>query len=205
MAESALARMPLPARIVISLGLLILGGLAYYVVFYSDIAGQMEAAKTQRTKLESDLVDAKQAEQAYQKDLEELARRRERERELNKILPKSTEYPAFLSAVQTVATASGVDLTAWTPQPEVKEEYYARVPMKIELAGRFHEVAKFFYGIGQNDRIMNVENIKIRDPDVLDQEVYVKVEGLATAFRALDEESQTASSGQERRGRQGGK
>lgn len=205
MAESALARMPLLARIGISLGLLMLGGLAYYVVFYSDIAGQMEAAKTQRTKLEADLVAAKKAEQAYQQDLEELARRRERERELNKILPKSTEYPAFLSAVQTVATASGVDLTAWTPQPEVKEEYYARVPMKIELAGRFHEVAKFFYGIGQNDRIMNVENIKIRDPDVRDQEVYVKVEGLATAFRALDEEAQTTTSGQERRGRQGAK
>lgn len=204
MAESALARMPLPARIGISVGLLVLGGLAYYVVFYSDIAGQIEAARTKRTKLKADLAAAQKAEQAYQKDLEELARRRERERELNKILPKSTEYPAFLSAVQSVANSSGVDLTAWTPQPEVKEKYYARVPMQLKLEGRFHQVAKFFYGIGQNDRIMNVENIKIQNPTVKDQEVYVSVQGLATAFRALDEQKQTAT-GQGRRNRRKGK
>jgi type IV pilus assembly protein PilO len=148
MADSALARMPVPARVGISVGLLTLAGLAYYVVFYSDVAGQIESARSQRGQLETDLTTAKQAEQTYQKDLEELARRRERERELNKVLPSTTEYPAFLSAVQSVANASGVNLIAWSPEPEAKEQYYARVPMQIELSGRFHQVAKFFYGIG---------------------------------------------------------
>ena len=117
MAESALARMPMPARIGISFGLLVLGALAYYVVFYSDVSGQIAATKSQRGGLEGELADAKKAESAYQKDLEELAKRRERERELNKVLPATTEYPAFLSSVQSVANMSGVDLTAWTPQP----------------------------------------------------------------------------------------
>jgi hypothetical protein len=52
----------------------------------------------------------------FEQDLEELARRRERERELNKVLPAATEYPAFLSSVQAVASSSGISLTAWTPQ-----------------------------------------------------------------------------------------
>jgi type IV pilus assembly protein PilO len=203
MADSALAKMPVPARVGISVGLLILFGLAYYVLFFSDIAGQIETTKAARFQLDSQLTAAKQAEQAYQKDLEELARRRERERELNKILPSTTEYPAFLSAVQSVANSTGVDLIAWSPQPEVKEQYYARVPMTIELSGRFHQIAKFFYGIGQSDRIMNMENITLSSPRVVDQDVYLSVQGLATAFRALEEASVTTA-GQDRRTGGGG-
>ena len=200
MADSALAKMPMPARVGVTLVLLVLGALAYYVVFYSEVSGQIERTVAARSKLEGDLVAAKTAEKAYQKDLEELARRRERERELNKVLPATTEYPAFLSSVQTVANMSGVELTSWTPQPEIREEYYSRVPMKLTLSGRFHQVAKFFYGIGQNDRIMNMENISLKSPQVEDRDVYVQVEGLATAFRALTaEESQPTAEGPRKR------
>jgi type IV pilus assembly protein PilO len=201
MAESVLAKVPGPARVAISAGLLILGGLAYYVVFYSDVAGKIEGAQAERLTLESDLKKARTAELAYQKDLEELARRRERERELNKILPETTEYPAFLASVQSVANMAGVQLSAWTPEAEVKDKYYAKVPMKVELTGRFHQIAKFFFGIGQNDRIMNMENISISKPTVVDRDIVVSVTGLATAFRALSEkESDTTLPGQNRRG-----
>jgi type IV pilus assembly protein PilO len=193
MADSVLSKVPKPARVGIALGLLVLGGLAYYVVFYSDISEKIERSLAARGELQSKLKAAQLAEKEYQKDLEDLARRRERERELNKVLPQTTEYPAFLSSVQTVANISGVELTAWSPQPEVKEEYYARVPMKIQITGRFHQIAKFFYGIGQNDRIMNMENISLLSPKVMDRDVYVKVEGLATAFRALAAEESSAA------------
>src|SRR5690606_21136858 len=196
-AESALARMPMAARVGISIGLLVLGAVAYYVVFYSDVSSQIEQTKAKRASLQTDLDAAKKAESAYQKDLEELAKRRERERELNKVLPPDTEYPAFLSSVQSVANTSGVDLTAWTPQPEAKEKYYARVPMKIQVTGRFHQIAKFFYGIGQNDRIMNMENISLSRPKVVDRDIYLEVDGLVTAFRALE----AAEVGQTKKGK----
>lgn len=203
MAESVLSRLPVPARFGVSAGILVLAGIAYYVLFYSDVQGQIDSAISQRSQLERDLTAAKAAEKAYQTDLEELARRRERERELNKVLPASTEYPAFLSAVQSVANSTGVELIAWSPQPEVKEQYYSRVPMSIELQGRFHHIAKFFYGIGQSDRIMNIENIVLSAPKVVDQDVYLSVRGLATAFRALEEATPTTA-GQDRRGQGGG-
>lgn len=199
MAESALAKMPKPARVAVSIGLLLLGALAYYVVFYSDVSGAIERTKLARTGLQRELDEAKKAESSYQKDLEELAKRRERERELNKVLPETTEYPAFLSAVQSVANMSGVDLTAWTPEPEIREEYYARVPMTIELKGRFHQIAKFFYGVGQNDRIMNIENISLSKPRVVDQDIYLEVRGLVTAFRALSAEDAAKKDAKQKR------
>jgi type IV pilus assembly protein PilO len=196
---SVLTKLPLIAKVGVGAGLLVLVGVAYFVVLYGDIESTIRAAHGQEQALRSDLAEARKNEFAYQKDLAELTDRQQRQRELNKVLPVDTEYPAFLSAVQTVANVSGVGLTAWAPQPEVAEQFYARVPMRVSLVGRYHQVAKFFYGVGQLDRIINMENISLTDPKVQGDDVVVKTEALATAFRAL-EEVKPAAAGVDKRG-----
>ncbi len=194
---NVLNKLPLIARIGVGAGLVLLLGVAYFVVFYGDIESSIKAAQGQEQALRNDLGDAHKNEFAYQKDLAELTDRQQRQRELNKVLPVDTEYPAFLSAVQSVANVSGIGLTAWAPQPEVAEQFYSRVPMKVTLVGRYHQVAKFFYGVGQLDRIINMENISLTDPKIQGDDVVVKTEALATAFRALDE---TAAATADKRG-----
>ncbi|MBK7579698.1 MAG: type 4a pilus biogenesis protein PilO [Myxococcales bacterium] len=190
--ESSLARLPLVAKLGIGSGLLVLVAVAYFVVFYGDLASSIKAAQGKERQLREELGEARKNEFAYQKDLAELTERQQRARELEKILPKDTEYPSFLSAIQAVANVSGVSLTAWTPTEESPDKFYARVPMKLELSGKFHQVAKFFYGVGQLDRIINMENISATDPQTKDgSEVVVKVVVLATAFRMLDENAVT--------------
>jgi type IV pilus assembly protein PilO len=185
---------------ILRIATLALTGVAYYVVFYGELASAIEAAKSREQQLKSELAEARKAEFAYNKDLAELTDRQQRQRELNKVLPLTAEYPAFLSAVQNVANVAGVELVAWTPTAEAPEQFYVRVPMKLEISGRYHQIAKFFYGIGQNDRIMNIENISITQPTMSGDEVQVQVEGLATAFRALDEKTE-AKPEVDRRGR----
>lgn len=185
--NSTLAKLPLLARIGVGVGVVALVFLAYFIVFYGDIEGQIKAAQGQERGLRNDLAEARKNEFAYQKDLAELTDRQHRQRELNKVLPTETEYPSFLSAVQSVANVSGIGLTAWAPQPEVVEKFYARVPMRVSLVGRYHQVAKFFYGVGQLDRIINMENISLTDPKVQGDDVVVKTEALATAFRSVED------------------
>lgn len=199
--ESSLAKLPGAAKLGIGGALLALVAVAYFVVFYGDLASSIKAAQGRERQLRGDLAEARKNEFAYQKDLAELTERQQRARELEKILPRSTEYPSFLSSVQAVANVSGVALTAWTPQEEVPEQFYARVPMALDLSGRYHQVAKFFYGVGQLDRIINMENISLTEPAVREgEEVVVKVHVLATAFRALDE----SANADKRGGAQGG-
>jgi type IV pilus assembly protein PilO len=190
---SALSKLPLVARVGVGAGALLLVGVTYFVVFYGDIESQIKAAHGQEQGLRNALADARKNEFAYQKDLTELTDRQHRQRELNKVLPTDTEYPAFLSAVQSVANVSGIGLTAWAPQAEVAEQFYARVPMKVTLVGRYHQVAKFFYGVGQLDRIINMENISLTDPKVQGEDIVVKTEALATAFRSVAETKPTSA------------
>ena len=184
--RSILSRLAPPAKLGLSVGLLglVLGG--YYFGFHSEVTAEIETTMTTGKRLTDDLTKARTAEQAYQKDLAELAEREQRQKELNQILPATTEYPQFLSAVQSAANVSGVSLSAWTPREKVPDKYYARVPMKVELTGRFHQIARFFYNVGQLDRIINMENISMTDPSRVDNEMVLKTEALATAFHVIE-------------------
>ena len=62
-------------------------------------------------------------------------------------------------------------------------EFYAKVPMKLTLSGKFHQVAKFFDGVGQAGahHQRRGHQDRRRRGDGAD----VDVECLATAFRAI--------------------
>jgi len=196
--DSVLSKLPPLAKVGVGALLMVLIGVAYFVVFYGDLASSITAEKTREEKLRTDLSAARQTEFSYQKDLAELSDRQQRQRELVKILPTDTEYPAFLSAVQNVANVAGVALTAWSPLPEEPAQFYSRVPMKVQLSGRYHQIAKFFHGVGQLDRVINMENISLTDPKTDGEDILIKVEALATAFRAKPEGNGAAASADKR-------
>ncbi len=197
--ESVLAKLPLLAKVGVGALFAALIAVAYFVVFYGDLASSISAEKSTEQRLRSELSSARQNEFSYQKDLAELSERQQRQRELVKILPTDTEYPAFLSALQNVANVSGIALTAWSPLPEEPDQFYSRVPMKVSLTGRYHQIAKFFHGVGQLDRVINMENITLTDPKPEGTDVLVKVDALATAFRAKPE-GQAGPASADRRG-----
>ncbi len=181
-----LSKLTLPGKIGVTFGVMVLVGVVYFFLFASDMDQQLAGAKNNGVALTDELSKARAAEQAYQKDLAELVEREQRQKELNQILPATTEYPAFLSAVQSAANVSGVSLSAWTPRERVPGKYYAKVPMKVELTGRFHQIARFFYNVGQLDRIINMEDISMTDPKMVDNEMMLKIEALATAFHMVE-------------------
>ena len=177
---STLDRLPPIAKVGVGFLFAVLIGLLYFVVFYSDVDNDLTQSRQLEARLKTQLVDAKRSREEYQRDADEKTRREQQAREQKKILPDDPETPTFLSAIQDVATVSGINLTSWSPTEEVPMEFYAKVPMKLTLSGKFHQVAKFFYGVGQLDRIINVEDIRIKKSKTDE----VEVECLATAFRA---------------------
>ena len=199
----ALANLSIVGKLAIALVFVLLIGAGYFIIFYGDIESQISNEKQNVTGLETELAQAKEAREAFNRDLAELKRREGLLNKQKTILPDEAETPAFLSTLQTVATISGVDLTSWTPQDESYEEFYARIPMQLTVRGKFHQVARFLYGVGQADRIINVENITMqvaqmaapkgtkpsdaRNADLGDSAT-VDVQCLATAFRALTAE-----------------
>lgn len=182
---SVLSRIPTWGKFVIGGVASLLTAGIYWFFFYSDVAAKIEGANRQRLALRDELVQVQQAQQSYFADRDELAIREQRARELNKILPPDSEEDAFLSSVQAASNAAGIDLKGYTPQEEIPQAFFAKVPMRLELSGRFHQIAKFAYELGKSDRIINVENIELTEPHLVGDEVILHGKCLATAFHAL--------------------
>jgi type IV pilus assembly protein PilO len=183
-AQSSLSRIPVFARVALGAGICLLTLGAYWFVFYSDTAAKIEGALRQKKALAEEMAQQQQALASYFADRDELALREQRARDLNKVLPPDAEEDAFLSSVQQASNAAGIDLKAYSPQDEVAQSFYAKVPMKLEMSGRFHQIAKFAYELGKIDRIVNVENIELSDPKLVGDEVILRGKCLATAFHA---------------------
>ena len=124
---SALTRLSMPAKAVFTLVLTLVVAALYFVVFYADLDGQISQEQSRESSLRGDLQRAEEAKEAYQKDLEEKTRKQQLVREQKKILPDEAETPAFLAAIQGVATVSGIQLTSYKPEDEVSDQYYVRV------------------------------------------------------------------------------
>ena len=194
MASLSLNRLPLPGKIGVGALVCVLLGVAYYVVLHTDVAARTDRERAQTAELETELSKVKQSQASYFADRDELAMRTQKQRELNKVLPTETEAATFLSALQAVSNISGIDLKAWSPMDEVPQTFYAKVPMKLQITGRFHQIAKFVYEVGKQDRIINMENLELSDPKVEGEDVILKANCLATTFHLLKPAAPAASS-----------
>jgi type IV pilus assembly protein PilO len=183
--QSLLARTPAYAKIAATVGIVVLTAGAYWFVFYSDTAAKIEGAERQKKSLHDELVQEQQAEASYFADRDELALREQRARELNKLLPPDAQEDAFLSSVQQASNAAGIELKGYAPLEEIGQNFYAKIPMRIEMTGKFHQIAKFAYDLGKVDRIINVEDIELVEPRIIGDEVILKAKCLATAFHAI--------------------
>ena len=185
MASLSLNRLPLAGKIGVGAVFCVLLGVVYYVVLHTDVAARTDRERASTAELETELSKVRQSQASYFADRDELAMRTQKQRELNKVLPTETEAATFLSALQAVSNISGIDLKAWSPMDEVPQTFYAKVPMKLEITGRFHQIAKFVYEVGKQDRIINMENLELSDPKIEGEDVILKAHCLATTFHLL--------------------
>jgi type IV pilus assembly protein PilO len=68
--------------------------------------------------------------------------------------------------------------------------FYARVPIKIEVSGSFHEILVFFDKVAKLPRIINISDITFKDPTFKNQKMILKAEFLATTFRFIEGQQQ---------------
>jgi type IV pilus assembly protein PilO len=181
----SLAKASTPVKLALAGGFVALIAFAYWFMFYSDVSKRIAAAKRQTTELRAERDRQLLAQQSYLADKEDLATRQQRAPEFNKVLPAEAQEWAVLSAIQTASNTAGVDLKGWNTQEEQIQAFYAKMPMKVEVTGKFHQITKFAHEIGKMDRIINLENIELVDPKQEGDEVVLRGRCLATAFHTL--------------------
>ncbi len=102
-------------------------------------------------------------------------------------LPNKKEIPSLLTSIASLANDQGLEVVQFKPGNEVSRGFYADVPVDLKLVGTFHQVASFFYQVGQLPRIVNISNLQMDGSKRKDSESTLSVTCLATTFRFVEE------------------
>ena len=102
-------------------------------------------------------------------------------------MAENAEIAAFLEDLNRIAELSGLDIGLVEPLPEEPSQHYIRIPVRLRVSGRFHQVGKFFYNVSRLPRAINMENIQLTDPQLSGENVVLRVDVLATTFRRQED------------------
>jgi len=102
-------------------------------------------------------------------------------------LPDQREIADLLSNVAASARAVGLEIVLFRQKPEVFHDFYAEVPVEMQMRGTYHEVALFLDRVRRLDRIVNVGDIQLRKPHLEGDQMMLDAACTTTTFRFLDE------------------
>lgn len=183
-----LNKTPLAKKVALLVLVVLVFASGFWFFYYQPVLEEFDDLKSNHERLKKKLTDAERRKKTYDDD-------RARRDELKKasglqlqVLPADTEIASFLNNLNTQADLVGLEILSVKPLEEQAAEYYARIPVRLQLRGSFHQLAKFFFLVGSVDRIINIENIQFKNTVVDESGVVMVAEVLATTFRSVDPE-----------------
>ena len=102
-------------------------------------------------------------------------------------LPDRKEIPDLLSSLSTKAREAGLEILLFRPRAESLQEFYAEIPVDIVVRGGFFNAVTFFDEVAKLNRLVNIDNIDLKNPKVNGDQVVLEISTLATTYRFLDE------------------
>lgn len=180
------AKLPSSTKILILAFALGLIGVGYYMLMHSPLTEEIQNAQAARVQLQTQLDAAKDLQQRFLQLREETEARKVIDQQNMRILPANAEIAGMLGELNRIAEISGLTIRTVQPNPESAENFYYRIPVTLQVTGRYHQIAKFFYNVSRLQRAINMENIVLSDPEIEGEDVVLKVSVLATTFRRKD-------------------
>ena len=149
-------------RILLSFALvaLIVGGFVYFLYMpnYDQISKLQKEITSQETKLKESKKSADQYA-GYQKKMTEA------QAIFNiaaKSLPEKNEVPSLLTSISQVGKDAGLEFLLFKPEGEVLKDFYAELPITMELSGSYHDLGAFFDQLAGMSRIVNINRFEMK-------------------------------------------
>jgi type IV pilus assembly protein PilO len=157
-----ISALTLAQRIVIFAGTLLLLGGGYFYFVHIPRSSKISQLKKEHEELKVKLAKAKSAAKSF-----DVVNKKYKEAQVNlklalQLLPDKREIPGLLESISRSGRHSGLEFLLFKPSKEVLRDFYAEIPVSIEVTGGYHNLAMFFDKVSRLSRIVNMSDIKIR-------------------------------------------
>ena len=148
-------------RILLCSGIfLILIGAFVYFSYFPKIKAQKQLEKEIKN-LEDKLIVARRNAKNLKKYQNSIKDAKSKFKEVMLSLPEKEEIPSLISAISASGQESGLEFLLFQPKDENRKDFYAEIPVSIQVQGNFHNILLFFERVARLSRIVNIRDIKI--------------------------------------------
>jgi type IV pilus assembly protein PilO len=151
-------------RILICVGLFLIFGGGFYYFIYMPKSAQIHELEDEFETLQGRLFTARSAAENLDKFQKEYEEAQVKFKLALQLLPDKREIPSLLEGVSISGKDSGLEFILFQPTAEVQKDFYAEIPVNIQVSGGYHNLAMFFDRVARLSRIVNILNINIQAP-----------------------------------------
>jgi len=170
----------------------LLGMVVLVAGYFLVIDGQLQQLDSVRAQ-ESDLKEELEQKQLLASNFDAYQEQNKVMREmLNSMLqqlPGKTEIAKLLVDISQAGIGNGLEFQLFKPQQEQMKEFYAELPIQIQVTGTYHQFGNFISDVAALSRIVTLHNISIRKQDKAGSGKLV-MDLVAKTYRYLSEEEQ---------------
>jgi type IV pilus assembly protein PilO len=180
-----LLKLPKAVRIGILAGLGALICVGYFFAFYQDSSLELDQLRGEEANLQRKLSEVRLIAGnivAFETEIEGL------EIKLKKALrqlPNEKQLEVLLTDISNLGKTAGVEIRSFQRKEEIFHDFYAEVPIAIQIDGEYHDIGKFFELLSKLKRIVNMGSLKIVIAKESVDSTRLKVTGIATTFRFI--------------------
>ncbi len=117
-------------------------------------------------------------------------------------LPNREEIPTLLQTVSDLGRDSGLEFLLFKPGAPQPQQFYAEVPLELQIAGRYHDLAAFFDKVGRLPRIVTIQDVDFGSPKPGPGGIKLTAACRAATFKFLETGEQPRAAGQGQKGGQ---
>ena len=107
-------------------------------------------------------------------------------------LPNQTEVAGLLVDISQTGLGAGLEFKLFEPKAENPKEFYAVLPISINVVGNYHQYGEFISGLAQLPRIVTTHeiNIKSNQSNEKARVPILEMNTIAKTYRALEEDEE---------------
>ena len=187
-----IAKLPQSARaaIIFAIAAVVVAG--YYFAVYSGMSERLDGLRANELELQRKLSEVRSVAANIGAFEEEIANLELKLSKVLRQLPNQKELEVLLTDISNLGKKSGIEIKSFKRLEEILHDFYAEVPIAIEIEGEYHNIGRFFDLMSDLPRIVNMGSMLVKVSKESLESTRVRVTGTLTTFRFVSDNGKKA-------------
>ena len=170
---------------------------AFYFLFHSPKQEEIKGLKGKKQYLLGEIAKVEATVAKLEEHRQMKKETEEKFKEASALLPGEKEIPALLDNISSQGTNSGLNVLSFKPKGEQPKQFYADIPVDLEVQGPYHNVGVFLDKVSKLNRIVTVNDLTMGSGTKQDDEMHLKTKISLLTYRFIEQQAAPAAQGRQ--------